>query len=145
VSIKSGYNQIISHQKETNSLYSTNIKTQLSNIIYTEWSCSFITSASITEVQARVTDQMIYQRHVAGFLICPVGGVRFNLQKYFNPSHVVHSILQGVSLEALARTLMVSHYCQTADSLLLANSNKFLKNSVLQVYKIWSRLYICNK
>jgi hypothetical protein len=33
--------------KETNSLYGTNIKTQFSHIIYTEWRCSFLTSAVI--------------------------------------------------------------------------------------------------
>jgi hypothetical protein len=27
-----------------------------------------------------MTDQMIYERNVAGFLIFPVGGVQFNLQ-----------------------------------------------------------------
>jgi hypothetical protein len=32
------------------------------------------------DVQAGVTDQMIYQRNVVKFLIFPVGGVQFNLQ-----------------------------------------------------------------
>jgi hypothetical protein len=37
--------------KEANSLYSTNIKSQISLIIYTGWSFSFLTSAAILEVQ----------------------------------------------------------------------------------------------
>jgi hypothetical protein len=37
--------------KETNSLYSTNIKIQISHIIHTARSCSFLTSAAIMEVQ----------------------------------------------------------------------------------------------
>jgi hypothetical protein len=37
--------------EETNSLYSTNIKTQLSLIIYTGQSCSFVSSAVIIGVQ----------------------------------------------------------------------------------------------
>jgi hypothetical protein len=55
-------------------------------------------------------------------------------KKCSDPSHVVHITFQGVSFEALARRQMVSHYCQTANSLLPANSRKFTKNSVLQVY-----------
>jgi hypothetical protein len=55
---------------ETNSLYSINIKTQLSHIIHTGWSCSFLTSAAVmggpdgTDVQAGLTDWMIYQRRM---------------------------------------------------------------------------------
>jgi hypothetical protein len=37
--------------RETNSLYSTNIKIQLSYLICTERSCSFLTSAAIMGVQ----------------------------------------------------------------------------------------------
>jgi hypothetical protein len=42
--------KIEANAKETNSLYSTNIKTQLSHIIYTGRSCSFLTSAALIGV-----------------------------------------------------------------------------------------------
>jgi hypothetical protein len=32
------------------------------------------------DVQAGLTDRMVYQRHVSGFLVFPAGGVRYNLQ-----------------------------------------------------------------
>jgi hypothetical protein len=41
---------IYANSKETNSLYSTNIETQLSHIIYTGQTC-FLTSAAIMGVQ----------------------------------------------------------------------------------------------
>jgi hypothetical protein len=37
--------------KEANPLHGTNIKTQFSHIIYTGWSCSFLTSALMMGVQ----------------------------------------------------------------------------------------------
>jgi hypothetical protein len=41
-----------------NSLYGTNIKTQFSHIIYTGWSCSFLTSAAIMGVQVREMSEL---------------------------------------------------------------------------------------
>jgi hypothetical protein len=35
------------------------------------------------DVQAGLTDRMIYQRHVCGFLVFPVGGVRLNSCRWF--------------------------------------------------------------
>jgi hypothetical protein len=37
--------------KETNSLCRTNIKTEISHLIYTGWNCNFLTSTAIMEVQ----------------------------------------------------------------------------------------------
>jgi hypothetical protein len=54
---------------------------------------------------------------------------------------MVHIMFQGVSLEALARRLMVSYDCQTADLLLLVNSRKLSKNSALQLYNTAIHFY----
>jgi hypothetical protein len=54
----------------------TNIKTQSSHIIYT---CSNWSPGG-RDVQGGLTDRMVYQRHVGGFLVFPVCGARFNMQ-----------------------------------------------------------------
>jgi hypothetical protein len=44
------------------------------------------------DVQAGVTDQMIYQRHMGRFLVFPVGGVQFSLKDlHFFPTYIYMS------------------------------------------------------
>jgi hypothetical protein len=65
---------------ETNFLYGTKTKNKFSYSIYAGWSCSFFYfhcdngSPDGTDVQAGLTDRIIYQRYVGGFLVFPLCG-----------------------------------------------------------------------
>jgi hypothetical protein len=75
--------------------HGTNIRKQIFplNLHWTELQfpdfCCDNGSPDGRDVQAGLTDRMVYQRHVGGFLVFPVGGVWFSLQDFASFQHIL--------------------------------------------------------